>query len=156
MRYSRVTREVPIAVFYHFVWRHWLSCASAYLWCGGAVDNLLSGKVCLWNNLRWGHSDDLSLGRSRHSSGVAASVVKQLGLRSQWRFVTRKISAQFGYSHNTMEYNRMDTAWSVHGSNPGGGEIFRTRFRPALGPTLPLIQCAPGPFPGSRVARGMA
>jgi len=32
---------------------------------------------------------------------------------------------------------RLATGWTVRGSNPDGGECFRTRPDPALGPTQP-------------------
>jgi hypothetical protein len=38
---------------------------------------------------------------------------------------------------------RLTTGWTVRGSNPCGGEIFRTS-RPALGPTQPSVQWVPG------------
>jgi hypothetical protein len=39
---------------------------------------------------------------------------------------------------------RLDTGWTVRGSNPGGGEIFRTRRDRPLGPTQPPVQWVPG------------
>jgi len=44
---------------------------------------------------------------------------------------------------------RLDTGWTVRGSNPGGDEIFRARpDRPWGPPSLP-IQRVPCPFPGA-------
>ena len=40
------------------------------------------------------------------------------------------------------------------GSNPGGGEIFRTWIRLAMGPTQPSIQWVSGLFPGGKAAEG--
>ena len=34
--------------------------------------------------------------------------------------------------------------WTVRGSNACGGEIFRTRSRPTMGPTQPFRQWTPG------------
>ena len=39
---------------------------------------------------------------------------------------------------------RLATGWTVRGSNPGGGEIFRTRPDRLLGPTHPPVQWALG------------
>ena len=51
---------------------------------------------------------------------------------------------------------RLATAWTIGGSNPGGGEIFRMCARPALGLTQPSIQCVPGFLPiVKRTERGV-
>ena len=39
---------------------------------------------------------------------------------------------------------RLGTGWTVRGSNPGGGEIFRTSSDRPMGPTQPPIQWVPG------------
>jgi hypothetical protein len=53
---------------------------------GGDVDNWLSRKGCaLWNSFGCDRRGGSSLGRSRSSSGVAISVVKQLRQRSHRR-----------------------------------------------------------------------
>jgi hypothetical protein len=39
---------------------------------------------------------------------------------------------------------RLAKSWMVRGSNPGGGDIFHTRPRPALVPMQPPVQWVPG------------
>jgi hypothetical protein len=42
--------------------------------------------------------------------------------------------------------------WTVLGSNPGGGEVFRTRPHGFWGPTQPPIQWVLGLFPGGKTS----
>ena len=42
---------------------------------------------------------------------------------------------------------RLDTGWTVRGSNPGGGEIFRTYPDRLPGTTQPPVQWLPNIFP---------
>jgi len=51
---------------------------------------------------------------------------------------------------------RLARGWTVRGSNPGGGRDFPHPSRPALEPTQPLTQWAPGFLPGvKRPGRGV-
>ena len=49
---------------------------------------------------------------------------------------------------------RLATDWTVRGSNPGGGEIFRPS-RPPLGPTQPSVQWVPAYSRGVKCGRGV-
>ena len=44
----------------------------------------------------------------------------------------------------TLFSNTFSLCWTVRGSNPGGGEIFRTRLDRPRGPTQPTVQWVPG------------
>jgi len=46
---------------------------------------------------------------------------------------------------------RLDTGWAVRGSNPGGGEIFRTRPDRPLGPSNLLYNGYRFSFPGVKL-----
>jgi len=53
--------------------------------------------------------------------------------------------------HGTTHFPK---GWTVRGSNPAGGEIFRPS-RPALGPTQPPVQLVPDLSPGVNCGRGL-
>ena len=47
---------------------------------------------------------------------------------------------------------RLATRWTVRGSNPGGGEIFRTRLDRPWGPPISLYNGVLGLFPSGKEA----
>ena len=69
------------------------------------------------------------------------------GSVEEWQFV--RVPEWAGIVQSVQ---RLATGWTVLGSNPGGGEIFRTRQDPALGHTPPPIQWVPGLFAGDKAA----
>jgi hypothetical protein len=52
----------------------------------------------------------------------------------------------------TQSVPRLATGWTFRGSNPGGGEIFRTSPDRSSSPTQPPIQCVTRLFPGNKAA----
>jgi hypothetical protein len=56
------------------------------------------------------------------------------------------------YFYTSTYGSRLATGWTVRGSNPGGGEIFRTRPNQPWGPPRLLYTMGTGSFPGVKLS----